>query len=50
MPDWILIATGSEIALACKVALKLKEDQGKKIHVVPIKREFCLKKLLKEWQ
>ncbi|MDR1057876.1 MAG: transketolase [Coxiellaceae bacterium] len=34
MPDWILIATGSEVALACKVALKLKEDQGGKIRVV----------------
>lgn len=32
-PDWILIATGSEVSLACNIANNLKK-QGKKIRVV----------------
>lgn len=33
IPDSILIATGSEVALACKIAFKLKE-KGQKVRVV----------------
>lgn len=35
VPDCILIATGSEVALACEIAAKLKE-QGQKIRVVSL--------------